>query len=342
MIVLQVLKYRHVASKVAPVPNKLPIKPIIKLGRLTWTTMWQVMMSQLAPSSKAGAYKRPESGFRGTIDPEHQAPAGRYRLFVGMSCPWAHRTLLVRVLKGLENAIGVSIVVPSPEDGGWLLVKPERRCQSLAELYQCTTPGYKGRSTVPILFDDAKQTIINNESAEIIEILNGAFNHLATQPELDLYPASGRWAIDRWNERIYPAVNNGVYRCGLAQSQAAYDTAVQELFDMLDTIEAHLADREFLVGEQISLADVRLFPTLIRFDLAYYGLFKCSRRRIRDYANLSQYVRRIYQLPGIAATCDFGVIQQDYYGNLFPLNPGGIVPTAVDMSWLEEEYLILG
>jgi glutathionyl-hydroquinone reductase len=317
-------------------PSKLPMKPIIKLGRLTWTTLWQVMMSQLAPSSKAGAYERPESAFRGTIDAT-TATAGRYRLFVGMGCPWAHRTLLVRVLKGLESAIGVSIVVPSPDDGGWLLAKPERSCQSLAEFYQWTTPGYKGRSTVPILFDDAKQKIVNNESAEIIELLNAEFNHLAAHPELDLYPEAEREAIDRWNEQIYPAVNNGVYRCGLAQSQAAYDTAVQELFDMLDTIEAHLADRPFLVGEQISLADVRLFPTLIRFDLAYYGLFKCSRRRIRDYPHLSQYVRRIYQMPGIAATCDFKVIQQDYYGNLFPLNPGGIVPMAVDMGWLEVE-----
>jgi glutathionyl-hydroquinone reductase len=312
------------------------MKPIIKLGRLTWTTMWQVMMSQLAPRSKAGAYERPESAFRGTIDPADQAPGGRYRLFVGMGCPWAHRTLLVRVLKGLEGSIGVSLVVPSPEDGGWLLAKPERSCQSLAELYKWAMPGYQGRSTVPVLFDDAIQKVINNESAEIIEILNASFNHLATHPELDLYPEAGRAEIDRWNDQIYPAVNNGVYRCGLAQSQAAYDTAVQELFDMLDTIEAHLTDRAFLVGEQISLADVRLFPTLIRFDLAYYSLFKCSRRRIRDYANLSQYVRRIYQMPGIAATCDFGVIQQDYYGNLFPLNPGGIVPTAVDMGWLED------
>jgi glutathionyl-hydroquinone reductase len=312
------------------------MKPIIKLGRLTWTTMWQVMMSQLAPRSKAGAYERPESAFRGTIDPANEAPGGRYRLFVGMGCPWAHRTLLVRVLKGLEGAIGVSLVTPSPEDGGWLLAKPERSCTSLAELYKWAMPGYQGRSTVPVLFDDAIQKVINNESGEIIEILNGSFNHLATHPELNLYPEAARADIDRWNEQIYPAVNNGVYRCGLAQSQAAYDTAVQELFDMLDTIEAHLADRAFLVGEQISLADVRLFPTLIRFDLAYYGLFKCSRRRIRDYANLSQYVRRIYQMPGIAATCDFGVIQQDYYGNLFPLNPGGIVPTAVDMGWLED------
>jgi glutathionyl-hydroquinone reductase len=316
------------------VPSKLPIKPIIKLGRLTWTTMWQVMMSQLAPSNKTGSYERPESTFRETID---AATAGRYRLFVGMGCPWAHRTLLVRVLKGLEGAIGVAIVAPSPDDGGWILTVPERGCQSMAQFYQVARPGYQGRSTVPVLFDDKTSTIVNNESAEIIEILNAAFNHVASHPELDLYPEAGRAEIDRWNEQIYPAVNNGVYRCGLAQSQAAYDTAVQELFDMLDTIEAHLADRAFLVGEQISLADVRLFPTLIRFDLAYYSLFKCSRRRIRDYAHLSQYVRRIYQMPGIAATCDFKAIQQDYYGNLFPLNPGGIVPTAVDMGWLDTD-----
>ncbi|WP_264324213.1 glutathione S-transferase family protein [Romeriopsis navalis] len=315
-------------------PKSLPAASIIKLGRFTWTTMWQVMMSQMAPRSKTGAYVRPESVFRGTIDADHPAAAGRYRLFVGMGCPWAHRTLIVRALKGLEAAIDISIVVPSADDGRWLLTEPYLNCQNMPELYQTASPGFKGRSTVPILFDETTKTIINNESAEIIEILNAEFNEFATHGDLDLYPAAGKAEIDRWNAQIYPSVNNGVYRCGFAQTQAAYDEAVNELFGMLDTIDDHLANQSFLWGEQITLADVRLFTTLIRFDSAYHGLFKCSRRRIRDYANLSQYVQRIYQLPGVADTCDFQAIQQDYYGNLFPLNPGGIVPTPVDMSWL--------
>jgi glutathionyl-hydroquinone reductase len=278
-----------------------------------------------------GAYVRPESAFRSAID----APtAQRYRLFVGTTCPWAHRTLLVRALKGLEAAIPVSLALPSPEDGGWRLAEGYAGCDRLSQLYQLAQPNYSGRSTVPVLWDEQTQSIVNNESAEIIEILNAQFNVLATHPELDLYPIEGHADIDRWNQETYHKINNGVYRCGLAQSQAAYDVAVGELFEALDTIEAHLANHRFLWGDRITLADVRLFPTLIRFDLVYYSLFKCCRRRIRDYPNLSNYLGRIYRLPGVAQTCDFTAMQQDYYRNLFPLNPGGIVPTAVDMSWL--------
>lgn len=296
--------------------------------------MWQIMMSQLAPRSTSGEYVRPESEFRNSLDSVQPDQAGRYRLLIGMSCPWAHRTLMVRALKGLDAAIPISLTVPSPDDGGWLLAEPDYGCRRLADLYQLASPGYQGRSTVPVLFDEQTQTIINNESAEIIKILNSAFNQLATHPELDLYPAAGRADIDRWNAQIYPQVNNGVYRCGFAQSQAAYDQAVAELFAMLDTIEAHLENHSFLWGEQVTLADVRLFTTLIRFDLVYYSLFKCSRRRIRDYAYLSRYLRQLYQLSGVAETCDFQAIQHDYYSSLFPLNPGGIIPTAVDMGWL--------
>jgi glutathionyl-hydroquinone reductase len=309
----------------------LPAKSIIQLGRFTWTTMWQVMMSQLAPRDKVGKYLRPESQFRRM---DLNPAAGRYRLFVGMGCPWAHRTLIVRALKGLESTIDFSLALPSPENGGWILAEPYAGCKSLAQVYQWDSKGYGGRSTVPVLWDDETQKIVNNESSEIIQILNSEFNEFAGNPDLDLYPTAGREAIDDWNEKIYPSVNNGVYRTGFAQSQGAYDEAVGEVFAMLDQIEAHLAGRSFLWGESVTLADVRLFTTLIRFDLVYYGLFKCSRRRIRDYQNLSHYVRRIYQLPGVARTCDFGAIAGDYYGNLFPLNPGGIVPTHGDMDWL--------
>jgi glutathionyl-hydroquinone reductase len=317
-------------------PN-LPAKSIIQLGRFTWTTIWQVMMGQLAPRSKTGEYRRPESAFRHSIQPDspHPPMADRYRLFVGMSCPWAHRTLIVRALKGLESTIGVALTLPSPEDGGWRLAVPEQGCQQLPALYRLAQPNYQGRSTVPMLWDQQTKTIVNNESAEIIQILNAEFNDFAIHADRDLYPAVGRDAIDEWNEKIYHSINNGVYRCGFAQSQAAYDTAVDELFTMLDTIETHLSRASFLWGDTITLADVRLFTTLIRFDAVYYSLFKCSRRRIRDYVYLSRYVRQIYHLPGVAATCDFEAIQRDYYSSLFPLNPGGIVPTAIDMSWLD-------
>jgi glutathionyl-hydroquinone reductase len=315
----------------------LPAKFLIIAGRTVWTTLWQTMMAQLAPRDRGGAYVRPESEFRATIaaDSPHPAAAQRYRLFVGMTCPWAHRTLLVRALKGLESAIAVSFVLPSPDDGGWRLAEVYSGCDRLAQLYQLARPNYQGRSTTPVLWDEQLQTIVNNESAEIIEILNSQLNELAANSELDLYPVAGRADIDRWNEAIYHKINNGVYRCGFAQTQAAYDEAVSNLFGMLDTIEAHLASHQFLWGERITLADVRLFPTLIRFDVVYYGLFKCCRNRVRDFPNLSRYVRSIYHMPGVAATCNFVAMRRDYYGSLFPLNPGGIVPIGMDMSWLD-------
>lgn len=317
-------------------PKSLPTGSIIQLGRFTWTTLWQIMMAQLAPRSTDGKYLRPESAFRQVInaDSRYPAQAGRYRLFVGMSCPWAHRTLLVRALKGLESVISVSLTLPSPENGGWLLATPDRHGSRLIDVYRSAVPNYSGRATVPVLWDDETQTIVNNESSEIIKQLNSEFNSFATNPELDLYPIAGREGIDRWNDVIYHSINNGVYRCGFAQTQTAYDQAVSELFDQLDTIEIHLGLNEFLWGDRLTLADVRLFTTLIRFDMVYYSLFKCSRRRIRDYANLSRYVQSIYHLPGIAETCDFSTIQQDYFSSLFPLNPGNIIPTDVDMSWL--------
>lgn len=280
---------------------------------------------------------RPESQFRDRISPDstYTPAAGRYHLYVGMSCPWAHRTLVVRALKGLDAAISVSVVIPSVETGGWVFETPELGCQTLAQLYQVAQPGYQGRCTVPVLWDKQTQTIVNNESAEIIVLLNAQFNEFARHPDLDLYPEALREAIDGWNEQIYHAVNNGVYRCGFAQTQTAYDRAVGELFDTLDRIDAALATRDYLCGAEITLADVRLFTTLFRFDIAYYGLFKCNRRRIQDYPNLGRYLRQIYRLPGVADTCDLESVKRDYYGNLFPLNPGGIIPAGPDCTdWM--------
>ncbi|MBW4422090.1 MAG: glutathione S-transferase family protein [Myxacorys californica WJT36-NPBG1] len=317
---------------------KLPPKLIIQSGKFVWTTLWHVMMSNLAPRSSSGAYTRPESEFRNVVsrnvDDPYPAESGRYKLYVGMSCPWAHRTLVVRALKGLEHAIAVSIVSPSPIEGGWVLDTSEYGCRTLAQLYQVAKPNYTGRCTVPVLWDTKTNTIVNNESAEIIVMLNDQFDELSTNPELDLYPENLREKIDAWNEKIYPAVNNGVYRCGFAQTQEAYEAACRELFAALDEIDSVLKTGRYLCGDALTLADIRLFTTLFRFDIAYFGLFKCSLHRIKDYPHLSGYLQHLYQLPGVAATCDLDAVKRDYYGNLFPLNPGGIVPLSLDAKTL--------
>ncbi len=322
--------------------KSLPGKAIIKLGKFVWTTMWQIMMSQLAPRNKTGEYIRPESQLRNFINSKpdniYQPAANRYRLYVGMGCPWAHRTLVTRTLKGLEKAIAVSIVYPDADGGMWTLSEPELGCSTVPELYQRSQPGYQGRSTVPILWDQQTNTIVNNESAEIIEILNAQFNQYALHSDLDLYPAELKDTIDQWNEKIYHKVNNGVYRCGFAQTQSAYEQASQELFATLDEVDLVLETNRYLCGDRLTLADIRLFTTLFRFDIVYYGLFKCNHRRIQDYDNLGAYLRDLYQLPGVADTCDLETVKRDYYGNLFPLNPGGIIPTGPDLTNLLQPH----
>ncbi|MGK7912574.1 MAG: glutathione S-transferase family protein [Synechococcus sp.] len=322
--------------------KSLPPKFVIGAGKFVWTTLWQTMMGNLAPSTKDGAYQRPSSTFRDRIStaPDHAYPpeAGRYRLLVGLSCPWAHRTLVVRVLKGLQDAVPVTIALADASEGGWVLPDRDEGCRTIADLYRLAEPGYVGRCTVPVLWDSQTKTIVNNESAEIIEILNSDLNDWAQHPDLDLYPEKLREDCDRWNAKIYPAVNNGVYRCGFAQTQDAYDRAVTELFDTLDEIDSVLEQRRYLCGDRLTLADVRLFTTLIRFDAVYHGLFKCNRRRIQDYDSLWGYLRDIYQLPGIAETCDLEALKQEYYSSLFPLNPGGIVPIAPDIQLLDTPH----
>jgi glutathionyl-hydroquinone reductase len=314
----------------------IPPSWIVQTGRSIWTQIWQLMMSQLAPPNDRGEYQRPQSEFRQRIEGKFAPAAHRYRLYVGLSCPWAHRTLVVRALKGLEGAIDVTILRGDANAGGWAFSEPEYGCQTLAQLYRFANPGYTGRSTVPMLWDTQTNSIVNNESAEIIEILNSEFNQYATHPELDLAPVALQDSIEQWNETIYQTVNNGVYRCGFAQTQAAYDKAYLELFATLDRINDILATQDFLCGDALTLTDVRLFTTLIRFDLVYYTLFKCNRRRIKDYPQLQAYLQQIYQLAGVAGTCNFLTILQDYYGNLFPLNPGGIIPQLPDLSYLME------
>jgi glutathionyl-hydroquinone reductase len=313
---------------------RLPPEVLVRTARWGWTMLWRQFMARLAPADAEGQFQRSESQFRSRIgsDTPFSAAANRYTLIVGRSCPWAHRTRLVHRLKGLDSVVGVIIVQPS-DAGVWTFPAPFENCQTLPQLYQLAEAHYTGRSTVPLLWDSQTRRIVNNESSDIVAVLNHAFDAWASQADFDLAPPEQGAAIESWDQRLYPAVNNGVYRCGFAQTQAAYDTTVGELFTSLDDLEHHLGQQRFLMpGDRPSLADIRLFPTLIRFDSVYHGLFKCNRRRIRDYANLWGYLRDLYQWPGVSETCDLAAYPQDYYGQLFPLNPGGIVPIGPDPS----------
>lgn len=307
----------------------LPPRYTIKLVKTLWVTLWSQMMSRMAPKAKSGEYLRPESEFR---DYPSETSPERYRLYAGWGCPWAHRTLVVRALKGLQEVIPLSVTVPAGDQGIWVLEKPEENCRTLPELYRLAQSNYQGRCTVPVLWDSQNRAIVNNESADIIKILNSEFNQWATNPELDLYPEALQAEIDQLTDKIYHNVNNGVYRCGFAQTQEVYNQVVTELFNTLDELEQLLEEQPYLCGEQITLVDVCLFTTLFRFDTVYYSLFKCNYRRILDYPNLSSYLRRLYHLPGVADTCNLEQIKRDYYGNLFPLNPGGIIPKGPDLS----------
>jgi len=268
-----------------------------------------------------GAFVRPESVFRGEVtDPE----AGRYHLYVSRACPWAHRTLVVRAMKGLEKALPVFYAGPVMERNGWAFEKGGIRY--LHELYARARPGYSGRVTVPVLWDSKAKTIVNNESSEIIRMLNQAFDAHATRRLADLYPAALRGEIDRINERVYRTVNNGVYRAGFAIAQDKYEKAVTELFATLDWLDKRLARRRWLCGARFTEADVRLFTTLIRFDAVYYSHFKCNLRRLVDYKNLWRYTKRIYALPAVARTVDMAEIKSHYYRSMKHLNPSQIVP----------------
>ncbi len=289
-------------------------------------------------SASGGRFIREDAQFRDSIG--NQAESGRYHLYVSLACPWAHRTLIVRALKDLEEHISVSVVSPIMLENGWTFATDEGSTgdqllgkQFMHEIYTAASPDYSGRVTVPVLWDRQKQDIVNNESSEIIRILGSDFDDL-TGNRLDLYPDALRVSIDHWNERIYPAVNNGVYRAGFATSQEAYEEAYDELFAELDKIEAHLAGNRYLCGDTLTEADIRLFTTLIRFDAVYHGHFKCNRQRIEDYPALSAYVRDIYQLPGVAQTTDFHHIKTHYYASHGTINPTRVVPKGPDIDYM--------
>jgi len=268
-----------------------------------------------------------------------QAEPGRYHLYVMYGCPWAHRTLIVRALKGLEGAIDVTAVHHHLEEGkGWAFAAdapdPLYGMRFLRELYEMAMPGYDGRITVPVLWDKRERTIVNNESRDIVRMLGASFDAFAQRPGVDLYPEALRADIDRWNDRIQSAVNEGAYRAGFAATQQDYGDAVHDLFAAFDEIEAHLATHRYLVGARPTEADWRLFPSLLRFEWVYHGLFKCNLRRLVDYPNLFAYTRELFQWPGIASTVGEHDIRQGYWGSMHRLNPGGIVPAGplVDFS----------
>jgi putative glutathione S-transferase len=265
----------------------------------------------------------------------YAAEPGRYHLYVSLACPWAHRTLVVRALKGLEEAIDVSIVDPIRDDRGWAFrdipgatADRVNGWSYLSEAYAASEPGYEGRISVPVLWDTRTGRIVNNESADIIVMLNEAFDAFAGQPELDLYPAELREEIDELNRVVYATVNNGVYRAGFASGQEDYDEAVHPIFETLDRLEERLSSRRYLVGARQTLADWRLFTTLVRFDPVYVTHFKCNLRRIVDYPHLTAYLRDLYQTPGVAETVDMDHIKRHYFATHGGINPTGIVPAG--------------
>jgi glutathionyl-hydroquinone reductase len=291
--------------------------------------------------STQGEFIRQESQFRNWItadgspgpsgDGGFAAAADRYHLYVSLACPWAHRTLIFRQIKNLQKLIGLTVVDPLMLTNGWELNRkasdssPVKGLRYLYELYLNADPNYSGRVTVPVLWDKERQTIVNNESSEIIRMLNSAFNAL-TEDKTDYYPAELKPGIDAINERIYQNINNGVYRTGFATTQPAYETAFDQLFATLDWLEMLLSRQRFLLGGQLTEADWRLFTTLVRFDAVYVGHFKTNLKRIEDFPQLSNYLRDLYQRPGVAETVDFKQIKSHYYASHSNINPTGIIP----------------
>ena len=287
--------------------------------------------------SADGSFERQEDAFRGWVTADgssgYPALAGRYHLYVSLACPWAHRIIIVRQLKGLREAIGMTVVDPLRDERGWAFragpgcsPDPVNGFRFLSEAYTATDPGFRGRASVPVLWDKQTRRIVSNSDDDLLRMFGHGFDAVAGNPGLDLYPAEHRAEIDALNARLYETVNNGVYRAGFATTQAAYEVAVSPLFATLDELDERLAGRRYLFGVQPLETDWRLFVTLVRFDAAYFGLFQCNVRRIADYPHLSGYLRDLYQVPGVADTVDFDHIKRGYYCNHADINPTRIVP----------------
>lgn len=310
-----------------------------------WTT------EDEAKTAKDGSFQRKDAAFRNWITPDgapgptgaggFKAEPGRYHLYVSYACPWAHRTLIFRALKGLEDMVGVSVTHWLMQENGWtfepgpgVIADDVNGAAYAHHIYAKSKPDYTGRASVPILWDKVTGQIVSNESADIIRMFNSAFDGVGASAG-DYYPVALRPEIDAINDRVYATLNNGVYRSGFSKSQAAYEAAVEPLFDTLDWLEGILSERRYLLGDQTTEADWRLFPTLFRFDAVYHGHFKCSKRRLIDYPNLWAYARDLYQTPGVAETSNMEHARRHYYESHLHVNPTGIVPaapTAVDFS----------
>jgi glutathionyl-hydroquinone reductase len=310
-----------------------------------WTADWHPLQAQ----DTQGRFLRQASQFRNWISPRDQraptgeegftAERGRYHLYVALTCPWASRTLMARKLKGLETAISVAVVEPAMTDQGWRFGDYPGANRDdvngstyLHEIYTKADATYTGRATVPLLWDKHRQTIVNNESADIVRMMNSGFGALA-EDSVDLYPDELRSEIDALNDQIYVALNNGVYRAGFATTQEAYQEAFCDVFGMLDALEDRLQDRTFLFGDRLTETDIRLFVTLVRFDVAYHGVFKCNLRRVSDYPLLAAYLHRLWALDKIAETVNIDHIKRGYY-SIKVLNPARIVPLGPDLSRL--------
>lgn len=307
-----------------------------------WTANWQPVQGVDAK----GGFVRQTSSFRNWVTPDgsagptgeagFKAEAGRYHLYVALICPWASRTIIGRRLKGLVDVISMSVVEPELTDEGWRFATPDpiNGATYMHEIYTRADPTISGRATVPVLWDRQQNTIVNNESADILRMLNSGFGDLASS-EYDLYPEALHTEIDALNDYIYPRLNNGVYRAGFATTQLAYDEAYADVFAALDTLEARLEGKSFLLGEKLTETDIRAFVTLVRFDAAYHGLFKTNFRRIADYRNLQAYMLRVLGIPGIRETVNIDHIKRGYY-SIKSLNPNGIVPRGPYIAGLYE------
>ena len=294
-----------------------------------WVDQW------CETDNSGGAFRRQESRFRSWLtangeagpngEPGFKAEKGRYHLYVSRACPWAHRTLIFRHLKALEDYIDVTVVEPIMLENGWEMNDPLYDLDFLYQLYLKADANYEGRVTVHVLWDKQTETIVSNESSEIIRMFNSAFNHLTGNSD-DYYPQALHEKIDTVNDRIYETINNGVYQAGFATTQQAYEEAFHSLFDSLDWVEGLLTQQRYLVGDQLTEADWRLFTTLIRFDAVYFGHFKTNRQLIADYPAISAYVRELYQVQAVAETVSFDHIKTHYYASHLTINPTGIVP----------------
>lgn len=310
------------------------------LGQLIdgqWTTQW-------TERNNKGKFERMPTQFRDWVTADGssglQAEPNRYHLYISLGCPWAHRTALLWKLKGLESVIGLSVVDPIISEQGWkfsdrpgCIVDSVNSADYLWQIYVETDSFYTGRVTVPVLWDQKKQTIVNNESRQIIRMLNSEFNAFSAFSDMDFYPQPMREKINQVQDAIYQPINNGVYRSGFASTQEAYEQAVTELFSALDHWESVLDRQRYLCGNDITLADWCLFPTLFRFDLAYHGLFKCNLKRLVDYPNLWNYLLDLYQQPGVSEVCRADHVKQLYYAGLPEINPSRVVPKGPELDF---------